>query len=85
MATETGTKKVIRPKEERIAEIDKKIAFHEAAIQKLKEQKDRINNPKVRVSEKTKLKDVLAKAKKAGMSADDIAEKLGLKKENGCE
>jgi len=80
MANETTNKKFVRPKEERIAELDKKIAFHEEAIKKLQERKERILNPKPRVSEKAKIKTLLAQLQESGMTIEDITEKLGLNK-----
>ena len=56
-------KLVRRPAEERIAEIDKKIAGHKDAIQKLEAKKNAILN---------------SKAKVAGMSNEEIAQKLGI-------
>lgn len=75
--SEAATKKPRRSIEERVSEIDKKIAFHQAAVRKLEEKKQSILNPKPRNSDASKMKALLFKAKEAGMSVDEIAEKLG--------
>lgn len=67
-----------RPAEERIAEIDKKIAGHKSAIAKLEAKKNTILNPKPRASKAAGLKALISKAKEAGMSNEEIAEKLGI-------
>ena len=69
-------KLVRRPAEERIAEIDKKIAGHKDAIQKLEAKKNAILNP--RASKAAGLKALISKAKDAGMSNEEIAQKLGI-------
>ena len=51
--------------DERIALIDEKIAKRKAEIESLESQKN-------------KLKTVMAKAKEAGMTPEEVAEKLGL-------
>lgn len=71
-------KLVRRPAEERIAEIDKKIAGHKDAIQKLEAKKNTILNPKPRASKAAGLKALISKAKEAGMSNEEIAQKLGI-------
>ena len=64
-----GKKRVRRSVEERAAELDKKILAHKEAIKLLEEKKAEI------------AKELITKAKKAGMSSKDIAEKLGLEME----
>ena len=75
---ETKRKLNRRPAEERIAEIDKKIAGHKEAIKKLEAKKHTILNPKPRASKAAGLKALLSKAKEAGMTNEEIAEKLGI-------
>ena len=73
---ETKRKLNRRPAEERIAEIDKKIAGHKEAIKKLEAKKHTILNPKPRASKAAGLKALISKAKEAGMTNEEIAEKL---------
>lgn len=75
---ETKRKLNRRPAEERIAEIDKKIAGHKEAIKKLETKKHTILNPKPRASKAAGLKALISKAKEAGMTNEEIAEKLGI-------
>lgn len=75
---ENKRKLVRRPADERIAEIDKKIAGHKAAIEKLEAKKKTILNPKPRASKAAGLKALISKAKEAGMTNEEIAEKLGI-------
>lgn len=75
---ETKRKLNRRPAEERIAEIDKKIAGHKEAIKKLEAKKHTILNPKQRASKAAGLKALISKAKEAGMTNEEIAEKLGI-------
>lgn len=63
--------RVIRSVEERVADIDKKIAKRQEEIAKLEEQKYRLLHP-------VNMKIVMAKAKEAGLTAEEIAEKLGI-------
>lgn len=80
MADETKEKRTLirRPAEERIAEIDDKIAHHQECIEKLEKKKKAILNPKKRASKASRLKVLMDKAKKAGFTDEEIAEKLGL-------
>lgn len=57
--------------EERIALIDNKIEQKKAEIAELESKKQQLLHP-------VTLKDVIDKAKKAGLSPKEIAEKLGL-------
>ena len=57
--------------EERIAAIDTKIANKKAEIEELEVQKQKLLHP-------VNMKTVMAKAKEAGLTQEDIAEKLGL-------
>lgn len=75
---ETKRKLNRRPAEERIAEIDKKIAGHKEAIKKLEAKKHTILNSKPRASKAAGLKALISKAKEAGMTNEEIAEKLGI-------
>lgn len=57
--------------EERIALIDDKIAKRKTEIEALEAQKQKLLHP-------VNMKTVMAKAKEAGLSPEEIAEKLGL-------
>lgn len=57
--------------DERIALIDQKIEKKKAEIQELESQKNKLLHP-------VNMKTVMAKAKEAGLTAEEIAEKLGL-------
>lgn len=70
--------RVMRSKEERIAELDKKIAFHKEKVTMLEAKKEAILNPKPRGGRKKGMNTVLSKAKEMGMTPDEIAEKLGI-------
>lgn len=71
---ETAEKRklVRRPTEERVAEIDVKINAHKEAIKKLEQKKDSILNLKPRVSKAAKTKVLIAKAREAGLTDDEI-------------
>ena len=76
---EESKKRVRRSVEERAAELDKKILAHREAIKALEEKKaDRFRPKKRRRTEAEISKELISKAKKAGMSSKEIAEKLGL-------
>lgn len=66
-----------RTAEERVAEIDTKIASHKLMVSKLEEKKNAILNPKSKTKKST-IKNILSQAKANGMSADEIAKKLGI-------
>ncbi len=57
--------------EERIALIEDKIAKKKSEIEALEAQKQKLQHP-------VNMKTVMAKAKEAGLSPEEIAEKLGL-------
>ena len=79
---EETKKRVRRSVEERAAELDKKIQAHKEAIKLLEEKKSELFRPKKRRRSDAEIaKDLLARAKKAGMTSKDIAEKLGLEME----
>ena len=76
---EESKKRVRRSVEERAAELDKKILAHREAIKALEEKKADLFRPKKRRRTEAEIsKELLSKAKKAGMSSKEIAEKLGL-------
>ena len=76
---EESKKRVRRSIEERAAELDKKILAHREAIKALEEKKADLFRPKKRRRTEAEIsKELLSKAKKAGMSSKEIAEKLGL-------
>lgn len=60
-----------KTKEERIELIDKKIAKKKAEIESLEAQKQKLLHP-------ISMRAVLTKAKEAGLSPEDVAEKLGI-------
>lgn len=79
-----GEKKqrVRRSVEERAAALDAKIQTHKEAIKALEEKKAALFCPKKkRRSDAEIAKELIAKAKKSGMSTQEIAEKLGLEME----
>lgn len=69
--------RIIRSKEERLAEVEKKIASHKRAIEALEKRKNTILNPKRR-TRKASFNSVIAKAKESGISVEELAEKLGI-------
>lgn len=76
---ENTKKRARRTVEERAAALDEKIQSHKAAIKALEEKKADLFRPrKKRRSDTELVKEVVAKAKKAGLTAKDIAEKLGI-------
>ena len=60
-----------KTKEERIALIEEKIAKKQAEIQALEAQKQKLLHP-------ISMRGVLTKAKEAGFSPEEVAEKLGI-------
>lgn len=80
MATEKTEKQKFarRSKEERIAEIDAKIAGYKEKIEKLEQRKEAVLNPKPRASKASGMKALIAKAKEAGLTNEEIAAKLGI-------
>ena len=70
--------RIRRSKEEILAEIEKKIKAHQDAISKLEARKESILNPKRKLTKAQKIKVLIDQAKEAGMSPEEIAEKLGL-------
>jgi septal ring factor EnvC (AmiA/AmiB activator) len=69
----TKAKRNFRSAEERIAEIDRKIAFHAKSIDQLETRKARINAPRKRKMSYAK---VFAELKASGKSPEEIAEFL---------
>lgn len=67
-----------RSKEERIAELDKKIAHHKQCIDTLEKKKETVLHPKTRTKKSKSVNTIIAKAKELGLSNDEIAEKLGI-------
>jgi hypothetical protein len=75
--SEETKKRVRRSPEEIAAEIDVKIAAHKDAIKKLEQRKAEVLAPKKpRMTKAQKMKLVIDK--EAGMSPEEIAEKLGV-------
>ena len=73
-----GKKMVRRTAEERVAEIDVKIASHKEAIKKLEAKKETILHPKQRVSKAAQYKNLMKQLQKQGKSPQEIAEAFGL-------
>lgn len=71
-------KRVRRSADERAAELDAKIQKHKEAIKLLEEKKADLFRPKKRRTEAEITSEILKKAKKSGLSAKEIAEKLGV-------
>lgn len=67
-----------RTKEERLAEIEKKIEGHKRAITTLETRKEAILNPKPRTRKVKSVGAIIAKAKEAGLTPEEIAAKLGV-------
>lgn len=70
--------RVMRPADERIREIDIAIEKHKANIATLEAKKERIQNPSPRRGGRPGVGSIIKKAKAKGMTAEQIAEKLGL-------
>ena len=69
--------RTFKTNEEKIAELEAKIAYHTDIINNLKAKIDELNTPKAT------MKDVTAKAKECGISADELmklVDKLAAKK-----
>ena len=67
----TAVARIIRPLEERIAELDRKIEKKKAELAALEAKKQKLLHP-------NSMRSVMNAAKEAGMTPDEIAEKLGL-------
>ena len=63
--------RIMKSVDERVALLDQKIAKKQAEINALEAQKQKLLHP-------VNMKTVMAKAKEAGLSPEEIAEKLGL-------
>lgn len=61
----------VRSKEERLAIIDQKIEKKKSELASLEAQKEKLLHP-------VNMRTVMAKAKELGLTADEIAEKLGI-------
>ena len=70
----TDKKRVFRSPEERIAEIDKKIAFHSKAIETLEAKKSRVGTG--RRVRKPSFASVVAQLKSSGKTPEEILELL---------
>lgn len=68
----------IRSKEERVAELDKKIAYHKQCVTTLEAKKESVLNPKSRKRGSRSVNTIISKAKEAGLTNEQIAEKLGI-------
>lgn len=63
--------RIVRSVDERVATIDQKIAKKKEEIASLEAQKQKLLHP-------VNMKTVMAKAKEAGLSPEEIAKKLGI-------
>ncbi len=63
--------RIVRTVEERVAQLDEKIGKKKAELEALEAQRQKLLHP-------VNMKTVMAKAKEAGLSPEEIAEKLGL-------
>ena len=61
----------VRSKEERLAALEQKIEKKKAELATLEAQKEKLLHP-------VNMRTVMAKAKELGLTADEIAEKLGI-------
>ena len=73
---EKRTRRPNKTKEEVIAELEAKIAYHEKCIANLKGKIEHVMNPTA--PPKKQLKAIFAKAEENGMSPEEIAAKLGI-------
>lgn len=71
------SERIHRTKDERVAELDQKIAYHKQCIKAIEQKKSAILNPKKKRTSKS-LNAILTKAKAAGLTNEEIAEKLGI-------
>ena len=62
----------VRSKEERIAELDKKIAYHQEKIDVLEAKKKALETPKMTAAQ------IISAAKGKGMTTEQIMKKLGI-------
>ncbi len=63
--------RIVRTVDERVAQIDQKIMKKKAELDALEAQKQKLLHP-------VNMKTVMAKAKEAGLTPEEIAKKLGL-------
>ncbi len=68
--------KKARTREERIAEVEKSIAWHEHHLAALKEKLDKLQNPPPPVRGKVGMATVVRKAKEQGISAKQLLEMM---------
>ena len=74
--TEKRTRRPNKTKEEVIAELESKIAYHEKCIESLKVKKEEVLNPPV--TPKQQIKAIFAQAEEKGLTPEEIAKKLGI-------
>ena len=74
--SEKRTRKPNKTKEQIIAELESKIAYHQTCIDNLKVKIEEVKNPKP--NPKKQLKAIFAKAEEQGLSPEEIAERLGI-------
>ena len=78
---ETASKRIRRTPEERVEEINSKLRKHQEAIRVLEKKKYDILHPPKRKTEAQLTRELLLKARKAGLTSRDIAQKLGMEQE----
>lgn len=69
------SERIRRTVEERVTELDSKIAYHKACVRNLENSKSELLNPK---APPPSMKEVLEKAKECGYTPEDIIRKLKL-------
>ncbi len=72
--------RIRRSAEERLAEIEEKIAYHKTHIEALNARKETLLHPQKRrrVSKKEQIAEIIKMANESGLSLPEIMEKLGL-------
>lgn len=79
MESEEKKRQPHRTVDERVIEIDAKIAAHKSNIITLERRKKLLLTPKKSREKKPSMSVVIAEMKKAGLTPDEIVKKLGLK------
>ena len=79
---EAASKRTRRTPEERAAELDQKIQKHQEAVKVLEKKKREILHPPKRKTDAQLSRELLLRARRAGLSPLDIARRLGLEAED---
>lgn len=72
-----ATVRVVRSKDQIVEELESKISYHKDCIKKLESKKNNVLNSKPR-KKRVGLNSIISKAKESGLSAEEIAKKLGI-------